>query len=794
MNKYEAFIGKVLDGRYKILGLVGVGGMAFVLKAEDLAMNRIVAIKVLNDQYNGDEQAEKRFINESKAVAMLSSKHIVGIYDVAIYPDIKYIVMEFLDGITLKEYMDKKGKLPWKEACNYTLQILRALEHAHSKGVVHRDIKPQNIMLLHNGEIKVTDFGIAKTPNMPAVTITDKAIGTVYYISPEQAGGKETSYASDIYSVGVMLYEMVTGELPFVADSPVTIAMMQINDTPKDPHQLCPDIPVGVSQIILKAMAKSPDDRFTDAHSMLKAIDYVIKNPDVVFADESSKNGRAGKGVIDINMEDNDDLGDDLVASGEKKPKKKKRSRLANKIKEKQSSSLFPVITGVFFAFFIVVLTVGGYMLIKWLPLLFQSDEPNEFYVRDLLGMEYTDALKSELESQSYMVTVKEGYYPGRGFGKIILQDPTSGPKRLTGEICRITLTVNKYPDELTVPDVKYRKASDAERILKKYNLDSTVEYVTDTFANEGQVVRTYPEIGASVDAGRTVTLYVCKGSGTSTAKMMPDVLGLTLDEAIKKLDEAYYKYKIEQVESLKPKNTVVEQSIAPYTTGLEAWTVVTLKISKQSNMTTVPKLTGETFERAQELLSAAGLNLGRKFYDENSSEPVGTVLQQSIEEGTEILTGTEIDITISGKKIVYADAVPDVLGKDFIEAQLEMVQAGYVVKFEYVISDKPENTVINQSIAAGSEGYEEGTEVVLYIAEASNKTTVPELFGMTLVEAEQLLISKNLRLGEVTYDPESPFTPGTVVEQSILAETEVDGETYINITISGADTSASVE
>ena len=408
--------------------------------------------------------------------------------------------------------------------------------------------------------------------------------------------------------------------------------------------------------------------------------------------------------------------------------------------------------------------------------------------------MEYTDALKSELESQSYMVTVKEGYYPGRGFGKIILQDPTSGPKRLTGEICRITLTVNKYPDELTVPDVKYRKASDAERILKKYNLDSTVEYVTDTFANEGQVVRTYPEIGASVDAGRTVTLYVCKGSGTSTAKMMPDVLGLTLDEAIKKLDEAYYKYKIEQVESLKPKNTVVEQSIAPYTTGLEAWTVVTLKISKQSNMTTVPKLTGETFERAQELLSAAGLNLGRKFYDENSSEPVGTVLQQSIEDGTEILTGTEIDITISGKKIVYADAVPEVLGKDFIEAQLEMVQAGYVVKFEYVISDKPENTVINQSIAAGSEGYEEGTEVVLYIAEASNKTKVPKLFGMTLVEAEQLLISKNLRLGEVTYDPESPFTPGTVVEQSILAETEVDGETYINITISGADTSAPVE
>lgn len=790
MDKYEAFIGKVLDGRYKILELVGVGGMAFVLKAEDLAMNRIVAIKVLNDQYNGDAQAEKRFINESKAVAMLSSKHIVGIYDVAIYPDIKYIVMEFLDGITLKEYMDKKGKLPWKEACNYALQILRALEHAHSKGVVHRDIKPQNIMLLHNGEIKVTDFGIAKTPNMPAVTITDKAIGTVYYISPEQAGGKETSYASDIYSVGVMLYEMVTGELPFVAESPVTIAMMQINDTPKNPHEICEDIPVGVAQIILKAMAKEQDDRFADAHSMLKAIDYVIKNPDVVFADDTaSKKSHAGKGVIDINMEDSDDLGDDLSNRTDNKKnnkKKAKRSRIVNKIKEKRTSSLFPVITGVFFAFFIVVLAVGGYMMIKWLPLLFEGDTQDDFNVRNLIGMEYTDSLKSELESQNYMITVKEGYYPGRGFGKIILQDPTAGPKRISGEICRITLTVNRYPDQLTVPDVKYKKASEAERILRKYNLESTIEYVTDTFANSGQVVRTYPEIGTSVDAGRTITLYVCKDSGLITAKLMPDVVGLNIDEAIKKLDDAYYKYEIERVESLKPMNTVVYQSIEPYTGGHAAWTVVKLQISKQSNMTKVPMLVGETLEKAEELLSEAGLNVGRLFYDENSSQPVNTVLIQSISRDTEVLTGTEIDITVSGKKKVYADPVPNVLGKDFIEAQLDMVAAGYSVKFEYVESNEPVNTVINQSLEAGSDGYEENTLVVLYIAEKSNKTTVPPLFGMTLVDAEQLLISKGLRLGEVSYDPESTFTPGTVVDQSIPADTEVDNETYVNITLSG--------
>lgn len=800
MDKYEAFIGKVLDGRYKILDLVGVGGMAFVLKAEDLTINRTVAIKVLNDQYNGDEQAERRFINESKAVAMLSSKHIVGIYDVAIYPDIKYIVMEFLDGITLKEYMDKKGILPWKEACNYTLQILRALEHAHSKGVVHRDIKPQNIMLLHNGEIKVTDFGIAKTPNMPAVTITDKAIGTVYYISPEQAGGKETSYASDIYSVGVMLYEMVTGHLPFVAESPVTIAMMQINDTPKNPKELCEDIPAGLSQIILKAMEKAPENRFADAHSMLKAIDYTIKNPDVIFADDStSKTRRTDKGVVDINMEDNDDLGDNLEGAEvdidgktdkkKKKTKRKKKGRIANKIREKQKSTLFPVITGVFFAFLIVFLVTAGYMAIRWLPRLFESEPVDDFNVRDLRGMQYTDTLKSELESQNYMVTIKEDYFPGKGYGKIMKQDPDPGLQRINGGICRITLTVNAYPDELTVPDVKYHKASEAERILNKYNLEATIEYVDDLYANEGQVVRTDPEIGASVDVGRKVTLYVCKGKEITTADIMPDLMGLDVEEAIKKLDAACYKYEIERVDSTKPMNTVIYQSVEPFKTGLPAWTVVKLQISKQSDLTPVPCLLGETREKAEELITAAGLVVGRVFYDTESTEPVGTVINQSVEGGTEVKTGTEIDITVSGKKVEYADPVPNVIGKDFIEAQLEMVEAGYSVQFEYVASDQPKNTVISQSLQAGSQGYEVNTVVILYIPdEESTSVPVPDLFGMNLVEAEQLLISKGLVLGNVEYDPTSELTPGTIIEQSIVKDTMVNMGTYINIKISGAE------
>ncbi|MDD4124275.1 MAG: protein kinase, partial [Eubacteriales bacterium] len=498
MDKYQAFIGKILDGRYRILELVGVGGMAFVLKAEDLVMNRTVAIKILNDRYNGDEQAEKRFINESKAVAMLSSKNIVSVYDVAIYPDIKYIVMEYLDGITLREYMDNKKVLPWKEACVYTLQIIHALEHAHGKNVIHRDIKPQNIILLKSGEVKVTDFGIAKIPDMADITLTDKAIGTVYYISPEQASGKETGFASDIYSVGVMLYEMVTGELPFTADSPVTIAMMQINDTPKNPSEIDPEIPGGVSQIILKAMSKQPENRFKDVHSMLKAVDYVIKNPDVVFSDENENTEKisdelsdeladdeiSGKGSdkVNINMIATGDIGDYVVNISENskteqpKPDKtqlkaeRKRKRKLRR-RERPSHSIFPVITGVFFAFMIVAFAMAGYFAIKWVPSLFETEKPSDFFVRDLTDLKYTTDLRNELEQQGYIIEIAEVYRQGLGFNVIVDQDPAMGNIRTSDGKCRIKISVNKYPDNLTVPDVKYMTASEAEKILKQYNL-----------------------------------------------------------------------------------------------------------------------------------------------------------------------------------------------------------------------------------------------------------------------------------------------------------------------------------
>ena len=262
MEHYEKYIGMTLGRKYVIDEIIGKGGMAYVFKATVKATGETVSVKILNEESARDEKAVKRFVNESKAVSMLNHKNIVGVYDVGVENGINYIVMEYVDGITLKEYIDFKKCIEWKEAVYYISQVLKALGHAHSTGIIHRDVKPQNIMITRDGTIKVMDFGIAKMMNSKPITVTDKAIGTVDYISPEQASAKPVGFFSDIYSVGIMLYEMTTGTLPFIAESPMAVAMMQIQNAPEAPRELNPSLPRGLEPIILKALNKEPDDVF----------------------------------------------------------------------------------------------------------------------------------------------------------------------------------------------------------------------------------------------------------------------------------------------------------------------------------------------------------------------------------------------------------------------------------------------------------------------------------------------------------------------------------------------------
>ncbi|MDP4120135.1 MAG: protein kinase, partial [Bacillota bacterium] len=280
MDKYS---GKKLDGRYEIQELIGAGGMANVYRAFDTIDERTVAIKILKDEFLNNDEFIRRFKNESKAIALLSHPNIVQVYDVSFGDVIQYIVVEYIDGITLKEYIEMQGAINWREAVHFVTQILKALEHAHENGIIHRDIKPQNIMLLEDGTIKVTDFGIARFSNTETRTMTEKAIGSVHYIAPEQARGEVTDGKADIYAVGVMLYELLTGKLPFEADNAVSVAIMQLQSEAKRPQEINPSIPDGLEEITIKAMQKNPAKRYQSAGDMLNDIEKFKNNPSIRF-------------------------------------------------------------------------------------------------------------------------------------------------------------------------------------------------------------------------------------------------------------------------------------------------------------------------------------------------------------------------------------------------------------------------------------------------------------------------------------------------------------------------------
>ena len=437
MDKYDKYVGQIFDRRYRIVRIIGVGGMAVVFEAVDTVMKRTVAVKMLKEEIAGDAQAVKRFINESRAVSMLSHPNIVSIYDVSVRDDLKYIVMERVDGITLKNYMNSRGPLPPKEIMNYTAQILRALDHAHSKGIIHRDIKPQNIMLLKNGKIKVTDFGIAKLPNAETVTMTDKAIGTVYYISPEQASGKKIDPRSDIYSLGVVMYEMATGKLPFVADSPVSVALMQVNNQPRPPRELLPSIPPGVEAMILTAMEKDPDKRFQSASVMLHYVLRLREDPGYNF--KAHHTGSTAQ--IPVQR-----------GKGGKKPAKK------------QSRSMFPIIAAVVTAFMLVLITTGIVVLKNALD---RSKESQGVTVNvpGYLGQIYDDELKQKIEDEGYFnIIVTEEYDPDHEEGYILAQEPDEGAARKVKRDTQkadVKLTVCTGAGSFTLEDysVAYGKA-----------------------------------------------------------------------------------------------------------------------------------------------------------------------------------------------------------------------------------------------------------------------------------------------------------------------------------------------
>lgn len=574
----DNLIGKRLDGRYSIESLVGVGGMANVYRGTDLKTGNQIAVKVLKDEFLDNEELVRRFKNESKAISILSHPNIVKVYDVSVTDKLQYIVMEYVDGITLKEYLKQRGgALTWKETVHFATQILSALQHAHSKGIIHRDVKPQNIMLLADGSIKMMDFGIARFSRAQSQTVSDKAIGSVHYISPEQAKGERTDARTDIYSVGVMLYEMLSGRLPFDGDGAVSIAIMQISEKPKPLAEIAPQTPAGLRQITEKAMEKDPDKRYQSAQEMLAAIEEFKRNPSIQFAYEYRS------------AEDNPERNINRVVSNTKPSQKSTsihtgdarrvgtsnpgRSKSAQKKKKASKGfSLLPIFFGMAVAF-----VIGAAILIY---LIFTNSSNLLFSNRaDVQVISFVGMTKDEFLATDYNNLLRAEFpeeYSSEPAGTIIRQTPKAG--RTVKEKQRIVLTVSLGTQYVTIPETKNMVAEDAAQTLKDMGLRVTKKPMSDNSVANGAVVYTQPAAGETVEGDSTVILYVSR-SEVSKESQVPSLTGKTIEEARNEVKGLNLSIRTIEQASEQPAGTVLSQSPDAGSTVRKS-SVITLVVS----------------------------------------------------------------------------------------------------------------------------------------------------------------------------------------------------------------------
>ena len=552
----DNMIGKRLDGRYSIEGLVGVGGMANVYRGTDLKTGNPIAVKVLKEEFLDNEELVRRFKNESKAISILDHPNIVKVYDVSVTDKLQYIVMEYVDGITLKEYLRQRGgALTWKEAVYFASQVLSALQHAHAKGIIHRDVKPQNIMLLANGSIKMMDFGIARFSRAQSQTVSDKAIGSVHYISPEQAKGERTDARTDIYSVGVMLYEMLSGKLPFDGDGAVSIAIMQISDKARPLAEVAPDVPEGIRQITEKAMEKDPAKRFQSAAEMLDAIETFKKNPSIHFEYEY-RNMQDNPEKQISRVVNNAKPGSNLRTGSARRAgaaanatKKKKKNR-----KEPRPFAMFPIFAGMAVAFVIGAAILVYLIFTNSNNLLFSNRE-------DVTLINFVGMTKDEYLASDYNKLLKaefdETYDSSSAAGTIIRQTPGAG--RTVKEKQKVTLTVSLGTEYVTVPETKNMDADDAKQTLLDKGLRVTKKPIVDATVATGAVAYTEPAAGETVEGGSTVIMYVSREEAQTEA-VVPSLNGRTIEEAREEIKNRLISLSVVEQASEQPAGTVINQ------------------------------------------------------------------------------------------------------------------------------------------------------------------------------------------------------------------------------------------
>ncbi len=519
----DRFVGKRLDGRYEIQEIIGVGGMAVVYKAFDNLENRIVAVKILKEEFTSNDEFLRRFKNESKAIAMLSHPNIVKVHDVSFGDLIQYIVMEYIEGITLKEFIEKEGSLRWKDAVHFTLQILKGLQHAHDKGIVHRDVKPQNIMVLPDGTIKVTDFGIARFARSDQRTITDKAIGSVHYISPEQARGEKTDEKADIYSVGVMLYEMLTGKLPFQADSAVSVAIMQLQRDPQLPTEINGSIPLGLEQITMHAMQKTPERRYQSASEMLCDLSQFRKDPALTFEYSYFVDNAPTKFVGSAADLDLDDTEEDTEED------------------TKEKNSIIPILAGIAVTLVVALIILA----VIFIPKLLKGTGA-EIECPNFVGQKIEEINSNEEYNENFEFVNKWDHNEDYDYGVVYEQSETAGEK--LKKDAEITLYISMGQSTKKVPDVYGKTESAAVSELKSSGFTTVVSEETSEDVEKGLVIRTEPQRTEVVPEGAKITVYISSGKPTKEVKV-PDVIGLKKDNAKKQLENEGLKVEIEEVQ-----------------------------------------------------------------------------------------------------------------------------------------------------------------------------------------------------------------------------------------------------
>lgn len=643
----DQYIGKMLDNRYELLELIGKGGMANVYKAKCHRLNRMVAVKILKSDLADSEDFRRRFQAESQAVAQLSHANIVSVYDVSRSDDIEYIVMELIEGITLKQYMERRGQMDWREALHFITQIMRGLSHAHSRGIIHRDIKPQNIMILRDGSVKVADFGIACLAN-DGQTLTQEALGSVHYISPEQARGDRMDARSDIYSAGVVLYEMLTGRLPFEGDSAVSVAIQHLSSVPLAPRDINQDTPEALELICMKAMNPNISKRYHTAEDMLEDLEKFRKNPDVdldyIRVDLQEKEDTEPTQPIAV-----------AEVSSAARATQRKRGLSPEEEEKERKKKLLMIIGGAVVGVLLLILLIW-----KIAGSLGGSQEPTSYVVPDLLGKTVEEAeVLPEIKDMFTIEVVGSKHNSQYQPGQIIEQTPAAGLVRKNNLVISVYVCAEEETE--VMPSVIGSDFQNAKVQLANLNMNlkfESQERYSDKY-EAGQVISTTPAAGEPLKKGNTVLLVVSKGKEAT----VPSFVGTHIDEAAARAEGLGLSVATPYVEeySSTEKGTVLDQSLSEGTKVTEGMKITfTVSkgpepvapelVSKSVSFTIPPEFAGKqelTFKMDDAVVGTVTLE---------NAETAGTIIQTFTgEKGTSAIVSLYIGSTeINSQEIAF--------------------------------------------------------------------------------------------------------------------------------------------